>query len=66
MVDVMGSTERKMRHCAYCGAELGEMTRAEWEPTDTCGKHECEREMAAARQQEREEAHERLDKDLGY
>lgn len=33
---------------------------------DTCGKLECQREERDAYAQEREEAHEQLDRDLGY
>ncbi len=54
----------KMRHCFYCGEELGEY--ANYHPLDTCGKRECERAASEAMAQEREEAHERLDRDLGY
>lgn len=54
----------RMRHCFYCGEELG--CYAEYEPLDTCGKSECEREARYARQIERDEAPEQLDKDRGW
>lgn len=54
----------KMRHCFNCGAELG--CYADYDPLDTCGKRECEREAQDAMQAEREEAHERLDQDRGW
>lgn len=59
-------SEARMRHCAYCGTELGVMTRREWQPGDTCGARECERDARDSAQAEREEAHERLDRDMGY
>jgi hypothetical protein len=33
---------------------------------DTCGKMECEREARNQEWQEREEAHEQLDRDMGW
>ena len=58
----------KMRHCFNCGAELGVMSHWEFDPLDTCGKTECEREASFARERERErqDAHEQLDRDMGY
>lgn len=51
-----------MRHCFYCGEELGRY----WDkdPLDTCGKAECNREARYADQEIREER--QLDRDLGY
>lgn len=54
----------KMRHCFYCGEELGFSTYSD--PLDHCGKSECARAAQDAYAQEREEAHEQLDRDLGY
>jgi hypothetical protein len=54
----------KMRHCFNCGEELG--VYADHDPLDDCGKLKCARAARDARAQEREEAHERLDRDLGY
>ncbi len=54
----------KMCHCFNCGKETG--IHAYWEATDTCGARECEREARYARDAERAEAHEQLDRDLGY
>lgn len=56
----------KMRHYFNCGAELGVLSRAEWSPLDDCGSPECLRAAREAYRQEREEAHEQLDKDMGY
>lgn len=38
----------KMRRCPHCGDDLGVLTIAEWEPGDTCGKPDCEREARDA------------------
>lgn len=54
----------KMRFCFNCGAELG--VYSSYDPLDTCGASECEREAANAARQEREEAHEQLDRDMGW
>jgi hypothetical protein len=59
-------TEAKMRHCWFCGAELGVLSRKEWEFGDTCGQSECEREARYQREIERAEAHEQLDRDRGW
>jgi hypothetical protein len=53
----------KMRHCFYCGEEIG--VYADYLPSDTCGNIKCEREARAGFAEEREEAHERLDRDMG-
>jgi len=54
----------KMRYCFYCGEELG--VSKYHDHYDTCGKPECDRAARDAMQQEREEAHERLDRDMGW
>ena len=56
--------EPKLRHCWHCGDEMG--VYAQWDRMDTCGKRECERAVREEMQAEREEAHERLDRDMGY
>lgn len=56
---------KKMKHCAYCGDELGMTENWDREP-EACGKPECNREVRGMYDAEREEAHERLDRDLGY
>lgn len=56
----------KMRHCWFCGAELGVLSRKDWMPGDTCGKPECDREARLQAQADRDEEHERLDRDLGW
>lgn len=57
-------TKIKMRHCFNCGKEIG--ADAFYEPLDTCGARECEREAQDARAMERQDAHDRLDQDRGW
>jgi hypothetical protein len=53
-----------MRFCFNCGAELG--CYADHDPLDDCGAQECQRAARDAHAQERDEAHERLDRDMGW
>lgn len=55
----------KRQYCAYCGDDMGDWTKFS-DRNDTCGKQECDRYMRENLQAEREEAHERLDRDMGY
>lgn len=57
-------TLKKMRHCFYCGAELGYYT--DYDPLDTCGARECDRAARDIARQQRDEAHEQLDRDMGW
>jgi hypothetical protein len=54
----------KMRHCFYCGEELG--IYAYHEPLDHCGKTECSRAAREEMRERRDEAHRRLDEDMGW
>lgn len=54
----------KMRHCFNCGEELG--VYADHDPLDDCGNQECQRAARDAMHEEREAAHERLDRDMGW
>ena len=54
----------KIRHCFNCGEEIGNY--AYYDPLDTCGKLECEREARYAREEQRAEAHRKIDEDLGW
>jgi hypothetical protein len=58
------SSVPKMRHCFYCGEGLG--VYADYHPLDTCGKRECNREAQDHQGMDREEAHRRLDEDMGW
>lgn len=62
---VMNKTA-KMRHCWYCGEEMGIIESRYYDQTDTCGKLECDRAARHAAEQERDEAHEKLDRDMGW
>ncbi len=54
------------RHsCFNCGADLGKWDRFS-SSLDDCGATECQREARNAYAQEREEAHENLDRDMGW
>ncbi|KKW92654.1 hypothetical protein YP76_06880 [Sphingobium chungbukense] len=52
-------------YCFNCGADIGPKDRFS-EPLDDCGALECVREARNAYQQERDEAHEQLDRDMGW
>ena len=56
--------EAPMRHCFNCGAELGRYH--DYDPLDHCGAQECQREAVAAEREERQEAHENLDRIRGW
>ena len=53
-----------MRHCFNCGQELG--VYADHDPMDDCGKRECVRAAQDCHEQEREEAHDNLERDMGW
>lgn len=54
----------KMQRCFYCGDELG--VYADSDPLDHCGKSECAREARNQEMAAREEAHESLDRNMGW
>ena len=56
----------RMRFCWNCGAEMGLIEDKHYDSRDTCGALECQRAEQDAAAQERAEAYERLDRDLGY
>ena len=53
------------QHCYNCGDDMGEKDRFS-DRLDTCGRPECEREARDAAYAERDEAHEQLDRDMGW
>ena len=55
----------KMQHCDYCGAEIGVFVK-QWREVLSCGERECDRHVRDIEQQEREEAHEQLDRERGW
>ena len=60
-----GGTAMKRQYCAYCDDDMGEWTKFS-DRHDTCGKPECEGFGRDQDRAERDEAHERLDRDIGY
>lgn len=56
---------KKMQHCFYCGEELG-VYDAFGNRLETCGARECNRALQDAEAEEREQAHEQLDRDRGW
>jgi hypothetical protein len=55
----------KMQYCFNCGAELGVYQHYHGD-IEHCGARECAREAQNSYRAEREEAHERLDRDMGW
>ena len=64
MTDTKKPAQPPMRHCYYCGEPLGRYR--DYDRLDTCGKSECERDVRETAQAERFEAHEQLDRDMGW
>lgn len=60
------TNDAKMRHCFFCGAELGVIESRNYDRRDTCGARECEREARDNAIAERDVAHEQLDRDNGW
>jgi len=58
---------RKVSQCEYCGEDLGGPVE-KWSQMDliTCGKRECERWARDEEAAERDEAHEQLDRNMGW
>lgn len=57
-------SKAKMRYCFNCGKELG--VYAAYDPMDDCGAIECVRVARDCYHQERQEAHDQLDRDRGW
>jgi hypothetical protein len=57
---------RSIEYCENCGADLGGPVVKYAHDFITCGSQECEREARNQAAMEREEAHEQLDRDMGY
>ncbi len=62
----MDQPKAKMRYCWNCGEEMGVIENKFYDSRDTCGKAECNREASHAFAAERDEAHEQLDRDMGW
>ena len=57
--------QERMQFCFNCGEELGRY-RAYYGDIQCCGKPECTREERHQYEAERAEAHDRLDRDMGW
>lgn len=57
---------RKISNCEYCGKDIGPTDKYGPDDIITCGERECERWARDCQAQSRAEAHEQLDRDLGY
>lgn len=55
-------SKQKMKYCAYCGDELGMTESWDREP-ESCGKLECQREVAHMYRAERDERREAAEAD---
>lgn len=56
----------KMRHCWFCGEEIGVCEDRDHDRRDTCGKRECQREANEDERGERDDAHRELDERMGW
>lgn len=54
------------RHCYNCGATMGFIEDQHYDRRDTCGTMECEQRYREDVGAECEEAHEQLDRDMGW
>ncbi len=54
------------RFCWNCGDSMGVIQDRYYDRGDTCGKAECMREARNEAYAEREDAHEQLDRDMGW
>lgn len=59
------ATGPRRHHCFYCGEDIGAWDRFS-DRLDTCGSAECNREASYHAGIERDEAHEQLDRDMGW
>ena len=53
-----------IRHCFNCGEVIG--AYHDYHPLDTCGSRKCDRAARDAEAEARDEAHEQLDRDMGW
>lgn len=56
----------KVRHCWNCGADMGFIENRYYDRMDTCGKPECMRAERDALAEQRERAHDDLDRAHGW
>lgn len=65
-MDTPKASQSKMRRCCVCGKEIGILQERYYDRNDTCGDIECDREMRDQDAAVRDDAHERLDRDMGW
>lgn len=56
----------KRRRCWHCGADMGVIEDRFYDRGDVCGAAECNRAAREQAQADRDEAIERLDRDMGW
>jgi len=56
----------RVRHCPYCGDDMGFIEDRYYERNDPCGKQSCMREASDCEREERDNAHDQLDRDNGW
>lgn len=56
----------KVSHCENCGDDIGQDVEKWPGEFVTCGKPQCDRVAREEYQAQREEAHEQLDRDMGW
>lgn len=62
--EMTGKKTPPIRHCFNCGEPLGSYW--DHDPLDHCGSRECQRAAQDVIAQQRHEAHEQLDRDMGW
>lgn len=62
----MQHPKAKERFCPYCGDSMGVIEYRNYDRRDPCGKTECDKAAQNVANAEREEAHEQIDRDMGY
>lgn len=62
----LSQPKAKERFCWNCGASMGVIENRYYDSRDTCGATECDREARYQAEAERAEAHEQLDRDMGW
>lgn len=62
----LSQPKAKERFCWNCGASMGVIENRYYDSGDTCGATECDREARYQAEAERAEAHEQLDRDMGW
>lgn len=55
----------KTRYCWYCGQNMGWIANRDYDTRDTCESAECAREVRSAAAEDRQDAHDQIDRDRG-